>query len=308
MNFRKVIALCLVSALIVSAFPAAAEGVEELPGIQMIIENFMAHLLPMKDMVAHLVPTKTESIEVETQGILIDESSNTVSLTSEVNSISFFLSDPSRQDAFAGWLYYNLCLYEGKDLRSQFRIHRKDPEGKETDVSSEYRRYLTAYIDAYDVSPSFSMTPQNDKWTHLYEGTVDMLIAWEVLLSYAEGVECVDTDVYPEGITYLQYGGKEYLIIEDGEKALIISLFSEERMLAFGFGILYALHANYGLGELSYYYGVQAEDDTVNMEELSLDIKYGILDAVLEAVSFEDCNMKLQLMDEEADLTVSWLQ
>ena len=243
MDFRKVVSLCLVLALIVSGCPAVAEGVEELPGIQMIIENFMAHLLPMKDMSAHLVPTKTESIEVETQGILIDESSNIVSLTSEVNSISFFLTDPSRQDAFAGWLYYNLCLYEDKDLRPQFRIHRKDPEGKETDVSSEYRRYLTAYLDAYDVSPSFSMTPQNDKWTHLYEGTVDMLIAWEVLLCYVEDYACVDTDTYPEGITYLKFGGNEYLIVEDGEKALIISLFSEERMLALGFGILYALHA-----------------------------------------------------------------
>lgn len=299
MNFRKIVALCLVPVLIISAFSAAAEGVEELPGIQMIIENFMAHLLPMNDMAAHSVATKTESIEVETLGILIDENRNTVSLTSEVNSISFFLSDPSRQDAFAGWLYYNLCLYEDKELRPQFQIHRKDPEGKVTDVSSGYRKYLMAYLDAYDVSPSFSMTPRNDKWTHLYEGTVDMLIAWEVLFGYIEDCECVDTEVYPEGITYLKLGGKEYLIVEDGEKALIISLFSEERMLALGFGILYALHANYGLGELSYYYGVQVDDDTVNMEELSIDIKYGILDAILEAASFEDGNLKLQLMDEE---------
>lgn len=291
--------MCLVLALIVLVFPAVAEGVEELPGIQMIIENFMAHLWPMNDMAAHLVSTKTESIEVETQGILIDETSNTVSLTSEVNSISFMVSDPIRLDAFAGWLYYSLCLYEDKDVRPQFQIHRKDADGKETDVSSDYRKYLMAYLEAYDVSPSFSMTPRNDKWTHLYEGTVDMLIAWEVLLSYSEGVECVDTDVYPEGITYLQYGGKEYLIVEDGEKALIISLLSEERMLAFGFGILYALHANYGLGELSYYYGVQGENDTVNIEELSIEIKYGILDAILEAVSFEDGHLKLQLMDEE---------
>ena len=46
MNFRKIVALCLVPVLIILAFSAAAEGVEELPGIQMIIENFMAHAYP----------------------------------------------------------------------------------------------------------------------------------------------------------------------------------------------------------------------------------------------------------------------
>ena len=49
MDFRKVVSLCLVLALIVSGCPAVAEGVEELPGIQMIIEGLLIiHVCPFR--------------------------------------------------------------------------------------------------------------------------------------------------------------------------------------------------------------------------------------------------------------------
>ena len=42
------------------------------------------------------IKTIMVNIEIETQGILIDEPNQTVSLTSEVNGITFILNDSSR--------------------------------------------------------------------------------------------------------------------------------------------------------------------------------------------------------------------
>ena len=268
---------------------AAEDKSDGVRSIQDIMDNCYASLMPLTDVYAHSVPTSKDNIEIETQGILIDETNYTVSLTSELNSITFILNDSSKLEAIAGWVFYNLFLYENSDP-SQFQIHRKDAAGNVTDVISDIQNYVDAYYDAYDTVPTARITVRNDKWTHLYEGTVNMLITWQMLYTYVSNFGYMDTNSYPEGVLYFDQAGDHYLMISDGSKALVLSLASEQPVLAMGFGALHALHAGFSIDEMRCYVLTADQEDSskVYAEELTPEMIDGTMAAVQEMISFEE--------------------
>ena len=262
--------------------------------IQQIMDNCYAALLPSADIQARSVPTSKDNIEIETQGILIDETNNTVSLTSEVNSITLILTDAAKLKQVAGWVYYNLYLYESSNS-SAFQIHLKDPDGNLTDVSSDSRDYVEAYFDAYELMPSAAITPRSNKWAHLYEGTVDMLITWGMLYDSISHFGYMDTTNYPEGILYYTRDESCYLIITDGSKGLIFSMEYEQPILSIGFGSLFALNAGFSVDEIKCYLLTEDQEkpNVINVEELTSDIIYSSVSATLDTVSFEDGTMRI---------------
>ena len=256
---------------------------------QQIMDNCYLGLLALTDVYANSVSTGKETIEIETTGILIDETNNTVSLTSDVNSITFIVNDATKLKAVAGWVYYNLYLYESSDP-SAFQIYLKDSTGNLTDVSSDSWEYSEALFDAYDIMPSATITSRSDKWTHLYEGTVDMLITWGMFYDAVSHFGYMDATNYPEGILYYSKDEGYYLMITDGSKGLVLSLVSEQPILSIGFGALFALHAGFPIEEIKCYLLTADQDNPNNVyvDELTSGMIDGAVSATLETVSFED--------------------
>ena len=300
MRAKVIIALLLVVSLLFPLASGVSEGNDPINYIQDIVNQFLAEIRPLDDIYAHSVAATSNSIDIETQGILIDETNCSVSLTSEVNSITFFLSDAAKLEQIAGWVVCNIRLYE-KDGWTGCKILRKSKNGKTTDVSDKLSEYLLTYASAYEAQPMASLTPRNDKWTHQYEGTVDMLIAWEMLSTYLLGTEYMEElKVAPPGISYMNMGQYYYLLITDYEKSFVITLNSDQTDLALGFAVLYALHTNFYPGEISYYTLEIGEESTdqdiyVHTNEISVDEQKNILTRIVEAISFESGIMDIRI-------------
>ena len=277
------------------------EKAENRRTMQQVMDNCYGSLLPLNDIYAHSVATSKDNIEIETQGILIDENNNTVSLTGEMNSITFIVSDAEKTDPVAGWVYYSLYLYESSDP-AEFRISRKDTEGKITDVTEDAWNYVDAYFAAYDIFPSASITPRSDKWTHLYEGTVDMLIAWEMFYASVSNYGYMDSTTYPEAILYYNQGESCYLLISDGSRVLVLSLYDDQPAEAVGFAALYALHAGFRPDELKYYHLAADEENPENVyaDELPPELVEGTVNVVLDLVSFEDGTLQINDTSDES--------
>lgn len=301
MKAKRIVALFLIASMVFSLTPGISESNDPINYMKDIVNNFLAQIKPMKDIYSYSVPTGSDKIEIESQGILIDETNNSVSLTSEVNSITFYLSDATKLEPITGWILCNIYLYES-DQWSECVILRKDNGGNTTNVSDKLSEFFLSYSSAYEAQPMSSLTPRNNKWTHRYEGTVDMLIAWEMLNSCLVEANYMELQQIPPGITYYSADEQYYLLITDYEKSFVLALNSDETILALGFAVLYALHANFYMGEISYYSMNKGEESTnedvyLHADEIDVDMQKMILQAILDAVSFENGIMEISLFN-----------
>ena len=82
----------------------------------------------------------------------------------------------------------------------------------------------------------------------------------------------------------------------------MLSLNSDETILALGFAVLYALHANFYIGEISYYSMNKGEESTnediyLHVDEIDTDMQKMILQAILDAVSYENGTVEISLFN-----------
>lgn len=257
-------------------------------------QRVYANLMPLTDVSYYSVPTSAENIEIDTEGVLIDETNNTVSLTSDVNSITLNVADPARLDAVAGWVYI-WSLSFGNDELENYKIYRKNAAGKVSDVSSDREKYLKAYIDTYGYVPTIANEAVNTQWRNRYEGAINMLITWEMYFGYINAYDVIDEAYFPEGILYYTKGENHYLMFSDGTRAAVTGLSSDQSVMAIGFAALYAYQEGLSFDELKcYLLNADPEDpQIVHQEELTADEFEEYINRIINTVSFKTGQLEI---------------
>ena len=290
----KRIGLLLSVMLVFTAISGSAE--ENKAGwLPKYTQRVRANLMPLMDVHSYSVPTSAENIEIDTEGVLIDETNNTVSLTSDVNSITLNVADPARMDAVAGWVYI-WSLTFGYDELENYKIYRKDTAGSVSDVSSDREAYLKAYIDTYGYVPTFAnKAVNNNEWTNRYEGAVNMLITWEMYFGYINAIDEILEAYFPEGILYYTTGENHYLMFSDGTRAAVTGLSSDQSVMAIGFAALYAYQEGLSFDELKCYL-LNADPENphiVHQEELTADEFEEYINRIINTVSFKNGQLEI---------------
>ena len=262
--------------------------------LQKYVQRVYANLMPLTDVAYYSVPTSAENIEIDTEGVLIDETNNTVSLTSDVNSITLAVVGPARLDAVAGWVYI-WSLSFGNDELENYKIYRKNAAGKVSDVSSDREQYLKAYIDTYGYVPTIANEAVNTQWRNRYEGAINMLITWEMYFGYINAYDVIDEAYFPEGILYYTKGENHYLMFSDGTRAVVTGLSSDQSVMAIGFAALYAYHEGLSFDELKCYL-LNADPENpqvVHQEELTADEFEEYINRIINTVSFKTGQLEI---------------
>ena len=262
--------------------------------LQKYTHRVYANLMPLTDVAYYSVPTSAENIEIDTEGVLIDETNNTVSLTSDVNSITLNVADPARLDAVAGWVYI-WSLSFGNDELENYKIYRKNAAGKVSDVSSDREQYLKAYIDTYGYVPTIANEAVNTQWRNRYEGAINLLITWEMYFGYINAYDVIEEAYFPEGILYYTKGENHYLMFSDGTRAAVTGLSSDQSVMAIGFAALYAYQEGLSFDELKCYL-LNADPENpqiVHQEELTADEFEEYINRIINTVSFKTGQLEI---------------